>query len=377
MEEVDTDAVGNEGRIMVNYLIWRGGFMYKKLSGRKTFLFLILVAAFIGFSTMRVNAADGTYQYPLQPDTEEWTDYNHGELVELLDIPIEELSLMSTDDLVHTVLEYPLFGDMYFYDNYQKGFEIVSSHFNGLSDLLGREDAGTVLINHYSVLLNQKSDDNRYILSDLEAILAQPEIQEKLSDEEKDTLANLIVTKQKTRNTEYYFKSDTYQRCMEGQDSENIMPIANVTLKTPNGTNVYAMTRGEQITASDKAYMKNQVGQMYPSAVFLSEATTNYNCHSYAWYQQSTSNKYWINDPSPYWQDMSYKLLGSNNGNLLSNGIRVTYIGTTGSTDHSSIGNGTTQVVSKWGDYPLYSHLITYCPYFYLGCINNYYQRWN
>lgn len=28
--------------------------------------------------------------------------------------------------------------------------------------------------------------------------------------------------------------------------------------------------------------------------------TVKYNCHSYAWYSQSTANKHWMNSPSKY-----------------------------------------------------------------------------
>ncbi|NCE63148.1 hypothetical protein D1159_00785 [Pseudoflavonifractor sp. 524-17] len=43
----------------------------------------------------------------------------------------------------------------------------------------------------------------------------------------------------------------------------------------------------------------------------LSRATPSYNCHSYAWYSQSISNNYWINDPKPYMNDGSYSKYAS------------------------------------------------------------------
>ena len=44
----------------------------------------------------------------------------------------------------------------------------------------------------------------------------------------------------------------------------------------------------------------------YPNATKLREATTNYNCHSYAWHLQTLPNVFWINDPSPYMTDGSW-----------------------------------------------------------------------
>jgi hypothetical protein len=43
--------------------------------------------------------------------------------------------------LVETVLDYPLLGNMWAFDSLKAGFDSVLSYFNGLQELVNREDA--------------------------------------------------------------------------------------------------------------------------------------------------------------------------------------------------------------------------------------------
>ena len=44
----------------------------------------------------------------------------------------------------------------------------------------------------------------------------------------------------------------------------------------------------------------------YPNAICYGVPTTMYNCHSYAW-RNATNQQYWMDNPSAYWSDGSYK----------------------------------------------------------------------
>lgn len=64
-------------------------------------------------------------------------------------------------------------------------------------------------------------------------------------------------------------------------------------------------------TDSKFAAYNNKLNNMfdagYPYATRLYSATPVYNCHSYAWHSQKTSeNKYWINNPANYYVNGSY-----------------------------------------------------------------------
>ena len=52
---------------------------------------------------------------------------------------------------------------------------------------------------------------------------------------------------------------------------------------------------------------ENQIKSSY-NVSQLRSYTYKYNCHSYAWYSQGTSNSYWMENPYAYMTDGSYSL---------------------------------------------------------------------
>lgn len=90
------------------------------------------------------------------------------------------------------------------------------------------------------------------------------------------------------------------------------------TVKTPKGTKVYVISDGyygdKWAKAEDAEFKKK-----YPKATIIRSSDNRYNCHSYAWYNQGTNNRYWMNDPRAYVTDGSYakitnsKKRGANN----------------------------------------------------------------
>jgi len=98
-------------------------------------------------------AANDAYDFPVKPGTEEWKTFQtHNEMLKACQIPERILNNMSTAALVETVLNYPLLLDMMAYNNIQYGFDQVASRFNGLQELLNREDTGTELIARYHTM---------------------------------------------------------------------------------------------------------------------------------------------------------------------------------------------------------------------------------
>ncbi len=92
----------------------------------------------------------GAYDYPVKPETSGWKALkSHDDMQRVCQIPETILRNMSTADLAETCLNYPLYGDMFAFDEFQKGFESVTSGFNGLQELLERNDAGIKLYEEY------------------------------------------------------------------------------------------------------------------------------------------------------------------------------------------------------------------------------------
>ena len=112
---------------------------------------------------------------------------------------------MSTEGLIETCLAYPLMGNMMAYNSIYDGFLKHIETFNGLRELLSREDAGPLLAAKYQALSLDdvlKSDDYpTFRLRYFEYILAQPAVLNTLESAQKEALLDRAVqlTDQKAR----------------------------------------------------------------------------------------------------------------------------------------------------------------------------------
>ena len=131
-----------------------------------------------------------------------------------------------------------------------------------------------------------------------------------------------------------------------------------VSVDTPNGTPVEALSMDEGMTPTEKTYWNNSYTSTYPQATIIGSSTTTYNCHSYAWNITEGGDYVWINE-SPdlhyYWDDGSYV------ETTQALGDKVYY----NNSDHSSIKSKTVSGMyeSKWHDGPIMRHPIGYGPY--------------
>lgn len=125
---------------------------------------------------------------------------------------------------------------------------------------------------------------------------------------------------------------------------------------TPNGSAVSAYYMTYELSTSERNSLDSTTQSAYPNATLLRSSSRKYNCHSYAWYSQSSSNSIWIDDPSTYWEDYSYSGYCSS---WPYSGSKVYYqYG-----NHSAIVYSGLTFTSKWGQGPLMRHSSTYCPY--------------
>lgn len=343
------------------------------------------MAAMMSLMTISVFAADGkeAFAYDLQPGTEEWGQLDHGERVLALQIPDEVLKSMSTEDLVNAVLDYPCFIDMIFYDTYQDGFEVVLEHFNGLQELVNREDAGRCLLNAYKdmelsqimseVDENKKFEESLNLLY-LETLLAQPKISKNMSIDDLEVLEVLAKTNYElqTENQEEsasltvsgYYDSLAVQQGINMYDS-------TLTVKTPNGSSVSVIIRtGIDTAYNNRAAIKSSIEKNYPGVSVVGDATIKYNCHAYAW---AGSTSLWMNDPSKYWSDGSYRLKASDSPSAI--GQKAYYGASSGTHSGNVIRLSGNAIKSKWGELSLVEHSIGNCPYFFIPLSVKFYGR--
>ena len=151
-----------------------------------------------------------SYNYPIRPGDEEWKNFtNSTDMFLACEIPVDVISTLSTRDLVTSVLNYPLIGTIYAYDNLQAGFNSLINKSNAFKELLLRKDAGRELMNVY-IKMNPDKFDNSWSeikkgeysleLSNIEIILAQEEIQKNLSFYERKNLVRLCLDKFDKKN---------------------------------------------------------------------------------------------------------------------------------------------------------------------------------
>lgn len=127
------------------------------------------------------------------------------------------------------------------------------------------------------------------------------------------------------------------------------------TVYTPKGSPVTVIVFTSEFTPAQIASCNSSAASTYPGATRLRDCSRRYNCHSYAWHDQSTSNGVWINSPGDdtYWQDGSYVSAA------ITGGQKVSYA----SDDHSAIAVSSSVYESKWGQLPLMRHAPCYTPY--------------
>ena len=370
----------------------------KKLS---TVLFLIILIMVTCFSSAfaQVNTLDTVintpYEYPVTPYDEEWSMFtSKEEMIEACQIPENILYRMSTEALLETVLNYPFIIEYFAYNNYSDAAEKFIRTFNGFKELYSRNDLTEVLlsfyanstpmtVNEYNAYgINPNSDSFAssiyaeeictafFNTSHLEFLIAYDQIiNDNYTVEEAETFDNLLLEKINLRNANelYTDMSETYVECMvQEAPAATFSAGSNVTVSTvttPAGTKVEVLSFSPDYSSEEKAAMNTQYDNLYPSAQRMSSATSHYNCHSYAWYSQATSNRDWMNGPSAakYTTDGSYTLETSL---LPSIGMKVFYM----SDDHSAIVKHTTSAtnvtfISKWGRAGVYIHNKLYSPY--------------
>ena len=135
--------------------------------------------------------------------------------MEELNIPDAELASMSTKELTETVLNYKYLTLMHTRNDLQSGFDWLVANYNGLQELINREDAAEVIFKKYSdtpILGFSRStapgDKGRYSFKVmfLEILLAQESIISNLSSSSKSQVAEVMFknVELKAKNNQVY-----------------------------------------------------------------------------------------------------------------------------------------------------------------------------
>ncbi len=135
-------------------------------------------------------------------------------------------------------------------------------------------------------------------------------------------------------------------------------------VQAPNNSSVAAFVIGDELTPEVITYCNNVNALIYPEAMLIDDPTVKYNCHSYAWYSQEyTSNIYWIDDPSEYFED--YRVVSTPQvGDIVYYNTASSHSAIVVSVPNGSNNLSDIVVQSKWGPEGLYEHEIDQCSYY-------------
>lgn len=258
-------------------------------------------------------ALDEPYAFPYEPGTQEWDDLgSYTNRLAASQIPQDILLQLNTTALLQTILEYPFLGDITAFNTYNETFDMMKFKFNAVDELLRREDCYDAA---YEIYQSQSMNINEHNALDLtqitfiEVLLSRDELLSTLSETQKEQLEALKTAKyeQKLQYPEIYGVTLYTPYMLDGflpVDDETAPYVTTPThgrysikwIYTGCGTKVEAWVVQESLTTAEYNNELNRA-RSYSSATILANPTLRYNCHSYAFWDTSTSNEYWINNP--------------------------------------------------------------------------------
>ncbi len=85
------------------------------------------------------------YEYPAIPGTDGWKGFTtHMQMIKACQVPEEILEKMTIEALLMTVMDFPLLGDAFLFDDIDAGYAALKRNCNALEVLLAREDVARV-----------------------------------------------------------------------------------------------------------------------------------------------------------------------------------------------------------------------------------------
>ena len=337
-----------------------------------------------------------SFEYPFKQGSAKWKAYKTAsDRIAALQIPKEILGKLTTDELIDICLDYPYLSDMFAYSNFDMGFKQMCAKFNGFGELLGREDIAEVLLTRYEkipqvgVLWTKRGNEEKGFFSlrifIITYLLGSENVYKCMNNNQLQRLTSSTDNnlKKMGNDTELYgtMGLGAIKRMHESIRQLNrqldysegdIFYGGNgnyrVRIKqTPNASSVISgQLLTPDLSTAEKEYYRFLAENNY-GAVFVSEATLQYNCHAYAWHisQGHPEDLVWIgfaNDSitskqreNIYWEDGSYIEVPE----AIATHISYDEM----SADHSALKYDSTRYISKWGSWPLVIHLPNEVPY--------------
>lgn len=329
--------------------------------------------------------SDNPVSYLANTDFSLWTKVESlEERFSVCDISEDMVKAMTTDAIVRSVLHYPLNYIIFAYNNPLDAIKLVLEHSNLHQELLRREDAAEILLIYFEQTEIDMTQTYPFFDESYRTVTYSDEmfLEYLIASGVIKGLDNSVILEKLLAIVDNKAK----KRCMDTTtySGYSLIPLSIIKNSVP-------VTQAQRFSAYIYTYFGQALGvqsyselssteiynittyfaNLYPQAEVIRPASNTYNCHSYAWYDQSTSNHYWLNSLAPnnelqlqrFWTDDYFYLTTE------ANAEKVFY----SSGDHSAIPLSTTWYISKWGAGPLMEHAPDDCPY--ISTNRHYYQH--
>lgn len=275
---------------------------------KKILVSFLVIITVLNYSDVALGAIDNKATYTITTEfdytfakEEDWKSLSKQEKIESCQIPQYIADKMSTEVLIDSVLSNPLMVDLLIYDRYEDGYATVKSEVEVFDTLLEREDLYDVLVEKYTAYCKGTTDEEIMNSIYLSVLMAQPEIVRTGKSKSIQMVNELLESK----DMHVYAASveEHMEKITQLSDvMRNYVLIGyynTVYISTPKGNRIEALEFvGLDYNELQKSAMHNEITSAYQICSYISPASARYNCHSYAWYSQATSNPYWINHSS-------------------------------------------------------------------------------
>ena len=347
----------------------------------------------------RIHFVDAPVKYLAEKNYEEWTRIRHVEdRMKVCNPTQEEVESMSTEALVRSIVHYPLNYLIFAYDDPMTAINLLADNSVIHKEFEKRSDAAKTIIDLFSETEGVEMDPYKKTFSEykclqysdatfLEYYMASERIPNIYAKETAEKLGIAINKKieERVSQPEIYNYSSIQPLLIMGASPEltqyvmsiPVPPaIGSTTVYTPFGKTIRALIN-EDYTQPQIAAISLYYVLEWPEADSIAPATNMYNCHSYAWYNQSEYNDLWINKTdstgvfqlSRYWSTDLYESCSQQYAE------KVFYVNTVPYKDHSAVVLPNGYFISKWGGAPLMVHEADYCPYYFNNTELQYYKE--
>lgn len=349
---------------------------------------------------------DGSYKFPIDQYDDEWYTLDSAvEMRKVTQIPEELLDVISTEELINLVIKYPLLCDMKAYSTLEEGYYVVKSRFNGIQELVAREDAYDKLLKSYEafVIPEQRFVDYESILDsenqiiNLNEFFANKNNRNAIYDDAainntlnilefmlldimenrevgENNFFDIYIQKVSEKVKSAYYKNTNATLLLNYMDEnvtrgfstveENESSYSIITIYTPEDNVAVSVKYYPTLTMCGVTEDADLIA-LY-GATYISAASTTFNCHSYAWLQKHRSDyqHIWMNYATQFAADSYYeKSTVAQVGDIAYWGAHSAIVVQTNVKDPKA---DTPEhiCVSKWDNGPMVRHYMKYCPYY-------------